>query len=62
MYANLEPTLSDNVHACDVTVAYGHPAMLLTLSPIAALFQRLGLGEVRELLVKLDLARLKEVQ
>lgn len=62
LYANAELTLSDRVHACVATLAYGHPAMLFTPSPRAALFERLGLGEIRNKLVDLDLSRLEEEQ
>lgn len=62
IYANSELTLSDRVHACVATLAYGHPAMLFTPSPRAALFERLGLGEIRNQLVDLNLGRLEEEQ
>lgn len=62
IYANAEFTLSDRVHACVATLAFGHPAMLFTPSPRAALFGRLGLEAIREQLVELDLSRLREEQ
>jgi hypothetical protein len=62
IYANTDLTLSDRVHACVATLAYGHPAMLFTPSPRAALFERLGLGAIREKLVELDGALLEEEQ
>lgn len=62
IYANAEFTLSDRVHACVATLAYGHPAMLFTPSPRSALFGRLGLETIRERLVQLDLGRLREEQ
>jgi hypothetical protein len=48
LYANTVGTLSDRVHACVATLAYGKPAMLFSLSARSALFDRLGLSEIRE--------------
>lgn len=62
IYANAELTLSDRVHACVATLAFGHPAMLFTPSPRAALFERLGLAQIREKLVELDMSLLEEEQ
>jgi hypothetical protein len=42
-YANAELTLTDRVHACLITLAYGKPAMLFTSSPRSHLFARMGL-------------------
>lgn len=46
LYAGTSLTLSDRVHACVATVAYGKPAMLFAPTPRSALFERLGLGEI----------------
>lgn len=54
VYGRTELTLSDRVHACVATLAYGNPAMLFTPSPRARLFARLGLDEVRERPMSLD--------
>lgn len=54
LYGNTELTLSDRVHACVATLAYGHPAMLFTPSPRARLFERFELGNIREEPVTLD--------
>lgn len=54
LYAATRLTLSDRVHACVVTLAYGNPAMLFTSTPRARLFDRLGLGEIRTKPVILD--------
>ena len=60
--ANADLTLTDRVHACVTTLAYGSPAMLFTPSPRAALFERLGLGDIRDRLVTLDPGLLEEEQ
>lgn len=62
IYANADYTLSDRVHACVATLAFGHPAMLFTPSPRAALFGRLGLTTIKEALTTLDLSMLAEEQ
>ena len=62
IYANADFTLSDRVHACVATLAFGSPAMLFTPSPRSALFGRLGLQEIKTQLVKLDLEFLNEEQ
>lgn len=62
LYANADFTLSDRVHACVATLAFGHPAMLFTPSPRAALFGRVGAGDIRDRMVSLDLAHLHEEQ
>jgi hypothetical protein len=60
VYAGTSLTLADRVHACVATLAYGKPAMLFTPSPRARLFERLGLGAIRERPVRLDPERLEE--
>lgn len=62
VYANSETTLSDRVHACVATLAYGNPAMLFTPSPRAALFERLGLGDIKNRPVSLDPGLLEEAK
>lgn len=62
IYAGARATLSDRVHACVAALAYGHPAMLFTPSPRAALFERLGLGEIRNGPVTLPPERLQEAK
>lgn len=54
VYANTQLTLSDRVHACVATLAYGRPAMLLTPSPRRALFERVGAKNIFESIVELD--------
>jgi hypothetical protein len=46
IYANSVLTLSDRVHACAVTLAYGKPAMLISRTPRARLLERVGAMEV----------------
>ena len=60
MYAQSELTLSDRVHACVATLAYGRPAMLFTQSPRSRLFDRVGLSEIRERPVVLNSDYLSE--
>ena len=62
LYANTELTLSDRVHACVATLAFGNPAMLFTPSPRKALFGRLGVEEIANRIVKLDLDLLSDEQ
>lgn len=54
VYGNSALTLSDRVHACVATLAYGNPAMLFTPSPRARLFERVGLGQIKQRPVVLD--------
>mgnify|MGYP001484216839 CR=1 FL=1 len=55
IYANTKLTLSDRVHACVATLAYGNPAMLFTPSPRAKLFERLNLTKIKEMPMTLDM-------
>ncbi|GAB5560438.1 MAG: hypothetical protein SynsKO_20850 [Synoicihabitans sp.] len=48
VYANATLTVSDRVHACIITMAYGNPAVLFSPSPRSMVFDRLGLESVRE--------------
>lgn len=60
LYAHTELTLSDRVHACVMTLAYGNPARLFTPSPRKRLFSRLGLSDISNRVVSLDLEYLEE--
>lgn len=60
LYAGTQLTLSDRVHACVATLAYGNPAMLYHPTPRARLFARVGLGEIRERPMTLDQAYLEQ--
>lgn len=62
VYASSKLTLADRVHACVMTLAYGNPAMLFTVSPRQSLFARLGLEEIRNRPVSLSSERLQEAQ
>ncbi|EPC04155.1 hypothetical protein L861_02250 [Litchfieldella anticariensis FP35 = DSM 16096] len=55
VYANSTMTLADRVHACVMTLAYGNPAMLFTISPRQALFKRVGAHDIRNRPVTIDL-------
>lgn len=59
IYANSRMTLTDRVHACVVTLAYGGPAMLFTPSPRSSLFDRVGCGDIRNRPVSIDPAYLE---
>jgi len=55
LYANAEFTLSDRVHACAVTLAFGHSAMLFSRTDRDGLLERVGAADVCKKLVKLDM-------
>lgn len=59
LYANAEFTLSDRVHACAVTLAYGHSAMLFVKTDRHGLLERVGAEGITEHPVKLDMKRLE---
>ncbi len=59
LYANADLTLSDRVHACAVTLAFGHSAMLFAKTNRCGLLERIGAEEICEHPVKLDLAYLE---
>lgn len=60
LYAHSNLTLSNRVHACVATAAYGNPAMLFTRSPRAYLLKRLGLDTVKERPTTIDLGFLRD--
>ncbi len=60
LYAGAQLTLSDRVHACVATLAYGNPAMLYHPTPRARLFARVGLDKIREQPCTLDLEYLNK--
>ena len=55
LYANAQLTLSDRVHACAVTLAYGHSAMLFAKTNRVGLLERVGAGEITKRPVSLDM-------
>jgi hypothetical protein len=60
LYANATLTLSNRVHACVATVAYGGTAMLFSKSPRARLLERVGLTAIKNEPMALDLDYLAE--
>ncbi|MFK7759589.1 MAG: polysaccharide pyruvyl transferase family protein [Phycisphaerales bacterium] len=60
IYANSDLTISNRVHACVATVAYGNPAMLFTRSPRAYLLKRLGLDKIKDEPQRVDLGFLRD--
>lgn len=60
LYANSELTLSDRVHACAVTMAYGHSAMLFSETNRVGLLERVGAGDISERPVSLDIEKLQK--
>lgn len=60
LFANTHSTYSDRVHACIPTLSFGNWARLYTKSPRAYLFDRAGVGEVKNKLVKLDQEKMRK--
>lgn len=60
IYANTKLTISDRVHACAVTMAFGNSAMLLAKTNRSDLLDRLGAKEIMEKPTKLDLKYVKK--
>ncbi len=54
IYSQTELTLSDRVHACVMSLAYGRPAMLFHPTPRGHIFERVGMEAIRDKPVKLD--------
>ncbi len=59
IYANAKLTVSDRVHACALTLAYGNSAYLLAKTGRSGLLTRVGADGITEHPVKIDLAYLK---
>lgn len=55
LYANSKLTLSDRVHSCAVTLAFGNSAMLFSKTNRLGLLGRVGATDICERPVKLDL-------
>ncbi|MBI5635266.1 MAG: polysaccharide pyruvyl transferase family protein [Nitrospirae bacterium] len=47
LYANTALTLSDRVHACVASLAYGRPAMLFSRSPRSLILDRVGAKDIK---------------
>jgi len=48
LYANAEEIYSDRVHACVVTLSFGHPCKLYSKTPRASLLDRVGATTIRD--------------
>jgi len=62
LYGNAALTLSDRIHACVVTMAYGRRAMLFSKSPRAQIIERVGATTIFQRPTTLDLARLDQMR
>lgn len=60
LYANTRLTLSDRVHACAVTLAFGNSAMLFAKTSRLGLLGRAGAKDICEHPVQLDMKLLEE--
>jgi hypothetical protein len=60
IYANTELTLSDRVHACATTLAYGNYAMCVAQTNRSALLERIGAADICNRPVKIDLDYLQQ--
>ena len=58
LYANTALTISDRVHACAVTMAFGNSAMLLSKTNRSGLLERVGAKNICTEPTKIDLAYL----
>jgi hypothetical protein len=54
LYANAYATYSDRIHACIATLSFGNLAKLYSTTHRASAFERVGVGEIKKKLVKLD--------
>lgn len=54
VYANAQMTISDRVHACIATLAYGKPAILYRHTKRAYVFDRVGAGSIGSEAVTVD--------
>lgn len=62
LYANAAMTLSDRIHACVVTMAYGGRAMLFSKSPRARIIERVGATDIFKEPTTLDMPRLDQLR
>lgn len=60
LYANSEMTLSDRVHACAVTLSFGHSAMLFAKTNRHGLLERVGANGIENGPIKLNMEKLEE--
>lgn len=59
IYSQASLTISDRVHACAVTLAYGNDAVLLANTTRSSLLERVGANEIYEHPVKLDMKKVE---
>jgi len=59
LYSNASLTLSDRVHACIVTMAYGGTGMLFSKSPRVEIIEKVGAGSVLQKPTAIDLSALE---
>lgn len=62
LYSNAQLTLSDRIHACIVTMAYGGTAMLFSKSPRVQIIEQVGASGIFEKPTQLNLERLNEMR
>lgn len=62
LYGNAELTLSDRIHACIVTMAYGGTAMLFSKSPRVQIIERVETAEILKKPMKLNREKLDEMR
>jgi hypothetical protein len=65
LYANVNETYSDRVHACIATLTYGNKARLFSKTQRRSLFKKLGIEDITRELVSLDISlsrKMKEEQ
>lgn len=60
IYANSSLTISDRVHACALTLAYGNSAFLLAKTGRSGLLDRVGANEIMDHPVSIDMDRLRK--
>ena len=60
LYAGCEETYADRVHACVAALSFGRGARLMDETPRAHLFERVGAGDIRHQVVRLDMALLEQ--
>lgn len=58
IYANALTIYSDRVHACIAGLSFGRSARLYSHTLRGGVFDRMGIGEIREKLIKLDMDKL----
>ena len=54
LYANAKLVISDRVHACVASLAYGNKAMLISSTPRLEMFKPLGLQSIKKEAVAVD--------